>query len=436
MKITLKNGIDKKFYKLLSDLYNPFLSSQHLHDRFQYTVFGDGVSYPIGLVSVNKGKNTFMQIALIPDLQASGIGRSVLDELVKLTGLRRIGWSCEKNNYPSLKMLCSLGGGITENSVKQKKKKTFEGFFYSDKPVSKKLRDVAASQLESTQREYKLWKEEIYLKRSQELVSLRKYLLNSVSVVDVHSHQITQESTDAKLLPARIMQLTVYPKVEPTITHRITMGVPDCDKDIAKINDEVIEFCKKQGQCVPVAILEEHTDVSAMIEQGCLLFKEHVYGQKLLKAPDGSCASISKERLCRYKELAKARVPLLVHIGPNIIDRISLILAKVPELKVIVAHLGSPMDHKKTLEETLVDLQRLKDFKNVFFDVSAIADINIIEKAVGIISASRLLWGSDFPYDFPQTSIDRLLGSFNLQIGDLVMLLSTNALRLLGIVET
>ena len=105
MKIILKNGIDKKFYKLLSDLYNPFLSSQHLHDRFQYTVFGEGVSYPIGLVSVNKGKNTFMQIALIPDLQASGIGRIVLSELIKATKLKRIGWSCEKNNYPSLKLL-------------------------------------------------------------------------------------------------------------------------------------------------------------------------------------------------------------------------------------------------------------------------------------------------------------------------------------------
>lgn len=436
MKIILKNGIDKKFYKLLSDLYNPFLSSQHLHDRFQYTVFGEGVSYPIGLVSVNKGKNTFMQIALIPDLQASGIGRIVLSELIKATKLKRIGWSCEKNNYPSLKLLCSLGGGVTENSVKQKKKKTFEGFFYSDKPVSKKLREVATSQLENAQREYKQWKQEIYMRRTAELTSLRRYLLSYVPIVDIHSHQITQESTDAEFLPEEIRQLISYPEAAPVIKFRLTMGVPDCTRNITKINDEILAFCKDRKQCLPVAILEDNTNVSAMLEKGCLLFKEHVYGQRLLKANNGGLANISSERLRRYREMAKAGVPLLVHIGPNSLDRVSFISSKVPTLKIIIAHLGSPMDGKKTFDATLKDLERLGEFSNVSFDCSAINDIKVVETAIKIISASRLLWGSDFPYETPQKSIDRLIGAFCLSIEDLVKMLSANALNLLRISET
>lgn len=433
MLITLKKGLDKKLYKLLSDLYRPFLSAQHLHDRFQYTVFEDTIPYPIGLVSVNKGKNTFMQIALIPDLQASGIGRIVLDELIKATKLKRIGWSCEKNNYPSLKLLCSLGGGATENSVKQKKKKTLEGFFYSDKPVSKKLREVATSQLQNAQREYKLWKQEIYMRRTAELASLRRYLLSYVPIVDIHSHQITQESTGAEFLPEEIRQLISYPEAAPMIKYRLTMGVPDCTRNIAKINDEILAFCKGRKQCFSVVILEDHTNVPAMLEQGVFLFKEHVYGQRLLKNKNGDLANISSERLRRYRELAEAGVPLLVHIGPNSLDRVSFISSKVPSLRIIIAHLGSPMDFKKSLDATLKDLEQLGEFRNVSFDCSAINDVKVIEKAIKIISASRLLWGSDFPYETPQKSIDRLIGAFCLSMNDLVKIFSANALNLLRV---
>jgi len=427
MKISLREGLDKKLYKLLSDLYSPFLSAQHLKDRFQYTIFDDSVPFPIGIVSVNKGKNTFLQIALIPDLQAAGVGRLVIDELVKETKLRRIGWSCEKNNYPSLKLLCSLGGGVTENSVKQKKKKTFEGFFYADKPISKKLRDIAAAQLANTRQEYGKWVRDEYKARSSELRELRRYLLQHVSIIDIHSHQITSTSVSAKLLPDALKKSLCYPATIPKISCRLAMGVPDCSLDLAKINDEVFTFCGKHGGTFPVAILDDNTDVASMIRKGAHLFKEHAYGQKLLKTSSGKFANVSVARLKKYNELAAAGVPLLMHVGPNVVERVSAISRKVPKLKMILAHLASPMDHCKPFDQTFDDLLKLKELGTVFFDISAITDVHVVERAFGTVPENRLLWGSDFPYDCPQKSIDRLMGSFRLSIGQLVGLLSNNA---------
>ena len=431
MKIILHEGMDRKLYNLLSDMYDPFLSAQHLKDKFQYTVFSDEHTYPIGILSVNKGKNTFMQIALIPDQQGKDIGRLALAELAKKTGLRRIGWTCEKNNYPSLKLLCSLGGGVTENSVKQKKKKTYEGFFYTDKPISKRLRDVAIGELERAKLLYGDWQRSVLAKRSRERMALREYLVQKIPAFDAHSHQITKSAFGAKLIPEKLRHLVEYKSHGCFIAERFVFGVPDCSVDLEAVNKEVMDYCREGKGRHPIAILGDKTDVEAALRAGFVGFKEHVYGQRLLKDRNGKLAMPVKSRLEQYAKIARTGSFLILHAGPNVVERLKVMLKKTPQLRILLAHLGSPMDHQKPWGDVLGEIDALKDFQNVWFDISAVPETRVIEKALSLVPLDRILWGSDFPYDMPAASLYRLAGCAKVSMDVIEKILSLNADRLI-----
>ena len=173
--IRLKEGIALPFYRLLHRLYRPFLSASHLEDRFQFTVFENGCPYPVGLVSINKGRNTFLQIALIPESMGRGIAHEAIVDLLALTNIHKVGWGCKRHNYPSLKLLKSFEGGLFDNVVKNKSRKSYEGYFRVGKPVSDNMRANLDMVLHDSRRRFEEWLHE-YHGREAERQALEEYL--------------------------------------------------------------------------------------------------------------------------------------------------------------------------------------------------------------------------------------------------------------------
>ena len=169
-----------------------------------------------------------------------------------------------------------------------------------------------------------------------------------------------------------------------------------------------------------------------MFNKGVFLFKEHVYGQRLLRNDKGEECLASSARIKLYRELARHEAILISHMGPNLVPRITDIVEKVPKLTIIVAHLGSPMNHDKSWDRILDDLEKLAAFRNVLFDVSAVGDMHAIEAAIAILSSERLVWGSDYPWEPPDVSMHRLIDDSKISVMDLFKIFSQTATSLLN----
>lgn len=154
------------------------MSSAHLKDRFQFTIFLKGLEYPIGIVSINKGGHTFTQIALIPEMMGKGLGKYVYFTLLNLPqtkDIKKVDWTAKRENYPSLKLLYELGGGIFEDNI-IRQRRSYEGFFRVNKKVSEKMRECLEKVLPMSKEWYKEWYQKEYSSRKKELILLREYL--------------------------------------------------------------------------------------------------------------------------------------------------------------------------------------------------------------------------------------------------------------------
>lgn len=170
--LVLKKGIDKKFFNLLFNLYKPFLSKGHLKDRYQYSVFLKNKL--IGIFQLESSLAKFLQIAFIPDFKDRGLARRVIYLVVEKLEVDKIGWAAYKSNYPSLKLLYNMGGGVFEGALKSTTKKV-EGVVKFKIKNNKKINDNLSQILEDSKKSYFVWFKE-YKKRKKEIEELKIYL--------------------------------------------------------------------------------------------------------------------------------------------------------------------------------------------------------------------------------------------------------------------
>ena len=175
MKVKLIKGIDRTFFNLLYDLYYPLLSKSHLKDKYQLTIVDKDSNKPIGILQVNYGKNRFVQIALIPNLRQKEIAKQIILQFMNKANYDKLDWSASKINYPSLKLLYNLGGGIFVNSLKRK---TYEGFLRKNKIVSERMRKALEKVLPESKKLYDEWVIHEYNNRKKEKQMLSTYLRN------------------------------------------------------------------------------------------------------------------------------------------------------------------------------------------------------------------------------------------------------------------
>ena len=175
--ISLTSGMEDTFFKRLHSLYKPFLSGAYKNSPIAYTVHSKKYPYPIGLIALNKTKSggNFLEIALIPEVTKKGYAKEVIQQFLKKHKLNRVDWTIHKANYPSLKLLKSLGGGFFENTVKNKKRIEAEGYFKTNGKLPDNM-NKAIEQLErDSKAKFKKWQTS-YGKRTNELRELNQYL--------------------------------------------------------------------------------------------------------------------------------------------------------------------------------------------------------------------------------------------------------------------
>lgn len=168
-------------------------------------------------------------------------------------------------------------------------------------------------------------------------------------------------------------------------------------------------------------------------------FKEHVYGQRILRDSKGG-ETFAQDFKETYAYMEKHRVPLLLHAGTNCVQRLRQDIFKdTPGLTVILAHLGAdfPEDNNRQprLEQVKSTLNALKDYPTLYFDISAIAASDILQAGLDIVGSEKLIFGSDFPFAKPIETLRLLKSLNNLSARDLENILYNNIIKLLQFQE-
>jgi RimJ/RimL family protein N-acetyltransferase len=110
--VALVPGLDAKLFNLLGAVYRPFLAEEHADDMFAFLVTflrTDGKDV-IGYLTVGKGQH--VQLALIPSATGQGFAEEALTALYQWYPFDSVGWTCHKDNLPSLRLLARMNGGI------------------------------------------------------------------------------------------------------------------------------------------------------------------------------------------------------------------------------------------------------------------------------------------------------------------------------------
>ncbi len=115
------------------------------------------------------------------------------------------------------------------------------------------------------------------------------------------------------------------------------------------------------------------------------------------------------------KRCEELRVPVLIHQGTTFCANVSLEISQpillqplaleFPQLRMVIAHMGHPW-----IDETMVLIRKNRNF---FADISALYyrpwqfyNALVSAKEYGVLD--RLLFGSDYPFTTPQSSMDAL----------------------------
>jgi hypothetical protein len=119
-------------------------------------------------------------------------------------------------------------------------------------------------------------------------------------------------------------------------------------------------------------------------------------------------------------------IPMLIDVG-GAYELSSGLATSLPELRLIIAHLGAPMD-EKGVDQHLVMAQQ---FPNLNLDLSYCHVPWKLPEVFARVPVDKLVWGSDGPLIHPAIDL-RKIEVCNLPAGDFRKVTCDNILRLLG----
>jgi predicted TIM-barrel fold metal-dependent hydrolase len=221
---------------------------------------------------------------------------------------------------------------------------------------------------------------------------------------------------------------------EAGIEKTVIFPYPSIYVDLEKANHYTVAISRKYpDKFIPYTIIDHNPGY--WIENGVKGFKEHVYGQRIQKDPNGE-DTFSQEFKETYRYMEQHGIPLLLHAGVNRVERLKHDIFKdTPNLIVILAHLGADFpesnNHRPQLEQEKTTLIALKDYPTLYFDISAIKEPDIIQAALEIVGGEKLIFGSDFPSEKPLETLQMLKSLKNLSSGDLENILYNTIMKLL-----
>ena len=222
------------------------------------------------------------------------------------------------------------------------------------------------------------------------------------AILDSHTHLGLQDFLAEPIAPERLTRPALRDPLENRvedliarmdahgIARAISFGYPIKEIDRVRANDYVLEASQRYpGRIIPFMLVGD--DVPEWLARGARGFKQ----QDILYAPE-------RFNLARaYRQMAEAGVPMLIHFRAGweqtVAEQAKAILRGVPDLKLIVGHMGRHTPN--TADRVENALLGLADEPNVIFETSTVRDPAIIARAVAIVGPDRVAFGSDNPFN-------------------------------------
>lgn len=175
----VRENINVKLFYSIWRYVQPMISRAHLHDQIQYIAKIDGK--PVGFVQIDEEDGSSIQVCVLPDLHKQGIGRKLVDTVIRNHNHSFITWYCYNANYPSICMLEKLGGGIHDVSNEY----YYIGYFLTGKAPSLEAEERSSNihlhrntlqRLKATvKNEYEDWYEEFKTREFKMVRSIKPY---------------------------------------------------------------------------------------------------------------------------------------------------------------------------------------------------------------------------------------------------------------------
>lgn len=153
-------------------------------------------------------------------------------------------------------------------------------------------------------------------------------------------------------------------------------------------NSYILNFCKQNVKAVPMLLVGDSPKRYA--ENDIRFLKEHFLYHNSWEW---------EKRKASYEYLNSVKGFLLIHSSDTErIEHIRNLRNKFPNMHIIIAHMGRNVWEE--YEFTISVINAFKDDLDILFDISTITNVEIIRYAIKLIGSKRLLFASDFPYEF------------------------------------
>lgn len=153
-------------------------------------------------------------------------------------------------------------------------------------------------------------------------------------------------------------------------------------------NDYVLEFCEQKAKAIPMLLVGD--SLKKYSENGIRFLKEHFLYHN---------STEWEKRKKSYEYLNSIKGFLLIHsFDIERIEYIRNLRDKFPDMHIIIAHMGRNV--WENYEFTISIINAFKLDLGILFDISTITNVEIIRYAIKTIGSKRLLFASDFPYEF------------------------------------
>lgn len=138
---------------------------------------------------------------------------------------------------------------------------------------------------------------------------------------------------------------------------------------------------------------------------------------------------VSKEMMKIWETVSRLELNVILDTGDISnngyqVENIRFIAQKFPNTKILIEHLGffreAIKDDQVALNRRLQMISLAKEFKNVFLGVSSVAAfindeypcfkaLELLENAVKLTGAEKILWGSDIPSTFKKYTYQQMI---------------------------
>lgn len=176
------------------------------------------------------------------------------------------------------------------------------------------------------------------------------------------------------------------------VDRAVVFGFPLAEVDRCAANEYVLAaVARHPDRFVPFMLVGD--DTQEWLERGARGFKQQdiLYDSGRFDLPRA------------YAVMAEAGVPMLIHFrsvdaeGRSLVEQARGILRHVPDLKLIVGHMGRA--EPNTGRGVVEAVRGLAEFPGVSFETSTVRNPQVVAEAARIVGAERILFGSDYPFN-------------------------------------